>query len=163
MDITAEDLQDERPRRGLFKDPAAVPVCAGITALDEAAQHEVLRELRVHLVAHDTRAGDISKKRARSIAALHHAARLLQGKSPTISEYRRLLRENPGFGWPTDGVVRRALGAGTTGGSGDWNTALDQANLEAVPDTMAAQPALGPLLGDEELIAALKECARGPR
>ncbi|HET7591161.1 MAG TPA: hypothetical protein VFK14_13385 [Solirubrobacterales bacterium] len=59
MDITEDDLKDERPRRGLFKDPAAVPVWAGITALDEATQHEVLKELRVRLVAHGTRAGDV--------------------------------------------------------------------------------------------------------
>jgi hypothetical protein len=160
MDITNDDLKDERPRRGLFKDPAAVPVWAGITALDEATQHEVLKELRVRLVAFDTRPGDVNKKRAKAIAALHHAAARLGGKSPTITEYRRLLSDNPGLDWPSDGAIRRALGAGTKGGEGDWNAALDQANLEAVPDTMAALPALGPKLTDEELIAALQECAR---
>lgn len=159
MDITKDDLEDERPRRGLFKDPAAVPVWAGILALDEATQHEVLKELRVRLVAFDTREGGIDKRRAKAIAALRHAAARLGGRSPTITEYRRLLEENPGLDWPSDGAIRRALGAGTKGGSGDWNTALDQANLEAVPDTVAAQPALGPRFTEEELIAALKECA----
>lgn len=157
MDITNEDLKDERPRRGLFKDPAAVPVWAGVLALDEATQHDVLAELRVRLVAVDERQGDLNKRRAKAIAALRGAAARLGGKSPTITEYRRLLRENPGLDWPTDGLVRRAFGAGRVDDS--WNTALEQAHLDAVPEPMAAEPSLGPQLTDEELMAALRESA----
>jgi hypothetical protein len=158
MDITADDLIDERPTRGLFKDPAAVPVWAGILTLDEATQHEVPAELRVRLVSFDERQGDLNKRRAKAIAALRQAASRLGGKSPTITEYRRLHAENPGLDWPTDGSVRRALGAGQTDES--WNTALEQAHLDAVSEPMAAEPALGPEMTDEELITALQQCAK---
>lgn len=92
---------------------------AGITALDEATQHEIPKELRVRLVAFDTGPGDVNKKRAKAIAALHHAAARLDRKSPTITEDRRLLSDNAGLDWPSDGAIRRALGAGSRGGEGD--------------------------------------------
>lgn len=120
-------VNDERPRGELFRDPSAAVVWAGICALDEASQHDVLEALRVRLVAFDSRSGEISHKRARAVAALRQAAQRLGGKPPSVAEYRKLLRESPGLDWPTDGSIRRWMG-------GSWNTALDQAHLEPVAE-----------------------------
>jgi hypothetical protein len=152
-DLPSDDLLiEDRPRGELFRDPAAKVVWAGICALDEASQHDVLDQLRLRLVVFDTRKGDINTKRARAVAALRNAAKRLGGRSPSVADYRRLLNENPALDWPSDGVVRRWLG-------GSWNTALEQAHLEAVAEPLAAAPALGPRFSDLELTTALRECA----
>ncbi len=143
---------DERPRGALFRDPSATVVWAGICALDEASQHDVLKELQMRLAVFDTRKGDLNQKRARAIAALRQAAQLLGGKSPSIKDYRRLARENPALDWPADGTLRRWMGGG-------WNDALEQAHLEPVAEPLAAEPGLGPKFTNDELTTALKQCA----
>lgn len=145
-------MTNERPRGALFGDPSATVVWAGICALDEATQHDVLRELQTRLSVFDTRKGDINQKRARAIAALRQAAQLLGGKSPSVNEYQRLLRENPALKWPADGTLRRWMGGG-------WNDALEQAHLEPVAEPLAAEPGLGPRFSNDELTTALKQCA----
>lgn len=91
----AVTLEDERPRGQLFRDPSAAVVWAGICALDEASQHDVLEQLRLRLAAPGTRKGEHNQKRARAIAALRAAASRLGGRSPSVSEYRQMLKSEP--------------------------------------------------------------------
>mgnify|MGYP000200350684 CR=1 FL=1 len=144
-------MHNERPRGQLFSDRSAEVVWAGICALDEGAQHEVLRELRRRLGDLSERTGDLNRKVARGVAALLQAAEIL-GRSPSVHAYRQLRAERPGLELPADGTVRRWLG-------GDWNGALEQAKLKRVPDVDAAVAPLGPRFTAEELIAAVRRAS----
>lgn len=134
----------------LFPDPATRVVWAGIKALDEAAQHDLLEELGARLAFPAEReGGPRAIKEARAIAALREAASML-GRSPAVSEYRKLRREHDN-GWPPDGSVRRWLG-------GSWNEALDRAHLDAVPDEHELVAEGAHAYTEEEAIAAMKAC-----
>jgi hypothetical protein len=145
----------QRPRRHRFEDPAAEVVWAAITALDEGLQHEVLVELRSWLGDPVGRGSAGADRAARAIAALRRVAEELgkngRLRSPSVGEYRLLRESKPELSLPPDGSVRRWLG-------GDWNEALKQARLDAVPEPLAMAPALGPI-SKEEAIAAVRACA----
>lgn len=140
-----------RPRGQLFSDPAAEVVWAGICALEEGAQHQVLAELRQRLGVPSDRTGEPNRKVARGVAALRQASEIL-GRSPSVRAYRRLRAERPELELPPDGSVRSWLG-------GDWNAALERAKLERVPDVDAAVAPLGPRFSAEELVAAVRQAS----
>lgn len=96
----------------LFPDPAARVVWAGVCALDEASQHDVLRELGNRL-AFPAERGAVNTRQvreARAIAALREAAEIL-GRSPSVNEYRHL-RKTKHPSWPPDGSIRDWLSGG---------------------------------------------------
>lgn len=144
-------MHTTRPRGQLFSDPAAAAVWAGICALDEGAQHEVLAELRERLGDAEERDGPLARKVARGVGALRAAAREL-GRSPSVRAYRDLRNERPDLDLPPDSSVRNWLG-------GDWNAALERSKLERVPDSDAKVAPLGPKMTREELLDAVKTCA----
>lgn len=144
-------MPPERPRAELFADPTAAVVWAAICALDEGAQHEVLRELRARLDDPTDRATKTARKIARGVAALRIAADEL-GRTPSVMAYRDLRRTRPELRLPADGTVRTWLG-------GDWNTALERAKLDRVPDVDATVAPEGSRFTREEVVAAINECA----
>ncbi len=144
-------MPSERPRGELFSDPGAKVVWAGICALDEGTQHQVLAELRQRLGNPDERTGPLARKEARGIGCLRRAADAL-GRSPSQRAYRDLRNTRPDFELPPDGSVRNWLG-------GNWNAALERAKLDRVPDTDAETEPLGPRLTDEEILTAVRDCA----
>jgi hypothetical protein len=134
----------------LFPDPAARVVWAGICALDEASQHDVLRELCERLAFPNER-GPMNTREvrvARAIAALREAAEEL-GRSPSYRHLRRTAHPD----WPPDGSIRDWL-------SGGWNEVLKQAHLEAVPDDAPVVVEGQHAYTKDEIIAALRECAQ---
>lgn len=134
-----------------FEDPGARAVWAAICALDEALQHEVLLELRRRLADSDDRVGELNRKEARGVRGLRLAAVELGG-SPSKRAYRRLRQEHPELDLPADSSVIDWLG-------GSWNAALERARLGRVPDVDAEVIPAQPRYSDEEIIAAVKECA----
>jgi hypothetical protein len=140
----------------LFPEPAARVVYAGICALDEASQHDVLRELGKRL-AYPKERGPLNTREvrvARAIAAVREAADIL-GRSPSVNEFRHL-RTTSHLSWPPDGSIREWLCPGPTKG---WNEVLKQAHLEARPDDAPIVVEGHRAYTDKELIAGLRECA----
>lgn len=137
----------------LFPDPATRVVWAGACALDEASQHDLLRELGRRLAFPNERAPMNTRevREARAIAALREAAEEL-GRSPSVNEYRHL-RKTAHPEWPPDGSIRDWL-------SGGWNEVLKQAHLEAVPDDAPIVVEGEHAYTKAEIIAALRECAQ---
>lgn len=144
-------MRSERPRGQLFSDPAAAAVWAGICALDEGIQHEVLVELRERLGDPDERDGPLARKVARGVGDLRRAAKELS-RSPSVRAYRELKNERPDLNLSSDGSIRSWLG-------GDWNSALERAGLDRVPDSDADVAPLGPKLTRDELLEAARTCA----
>lgn len=134
-----------------FRDPAAQVVWAALCTLEEAAQHELLTALQQRLAFPEERLSPHAARVARGVAALREVAALV-GRSPSVGEYRRLRDQNPERRWPDDSSVRQWLG-------GNWNDALTEAGLDALPDPIAHHPERGPHFSDEELLAAIRECA----
>jgi hypothetical protein len=72
-------LPRPKPRLKLFSDPSAEVIWAGICALDEASQHEVLAELRRRLARAELRDGPTDVRRADAIRGLRETAELNGG------------------------------------------------------------------------------------
>jgi hypothetical protein len=141
--------------RERFSDPAAEVAYAGVRALDLAAQHRLLEELRVELHAEDVAVeGSLRTRVALALTALGAAARKL-GHSPSVEEYRSFYREGGREnGYPDDRCVRRWLG------SASWNDALRRARLEPKPDGDVIVFQHGNFYTADEVAAALRECAK---
>lgn len=138
--------------RERFQEPAARVVWAGICALDEGMQHLILEELRERLHIVERRESPRETRAARAVAALREASELLEGRSPSVGEYRGLREAHPECGWPPDGSVRRWLG-------GTWNDALRAARLDADPKPQPTIYEQGPELTADEALAALLAAA----
>ena len=136
-----------------FKDPAAEVVWAALCVLPDGAQHELAAQLadRLSLLEADRPGPD--HRRARGVAALREAARILN-HSPSVGEYRALRDGHPEYGWPPDGSLRRWLSE-----AGSWNGALVEARLAALPDPQPETEGHGPELSDAEIEAAVAECS----
>jgi hypothetical protein len=155
----APDDPGRKPRGELFADPSARAVWAAFCALDEGLQHDLLRAVQTRLAAVELRATPKDERVARAVAALREASDLLEreGRSGlTVDEYRCLRADNPDAGWPPDGSIRRWLG-------GSWNDALKRARLAPVPDGDLVIRELGAGFTDDELLAAVRQCAADPR
>lgn len=136
----------------LFREPAARVVWAGICALDEASQHDVLRELGRRL-AFPSERGPMNShgvRVARAVAALREAASEL-GHSPSVSEFRKL-RKTAHPEWPPDGSIRDWFASG-------WTECLKQAHLEAPSDEPPIVVEGEHAYTKEEVLAALCLCA----
>lgn len=143
----------EVPRGELFADSSAQMVWAAICALEEGAQHDVLRSLRERLAVSGERSTPHEVRVARAVAALREAADLCDvGEHLSIQVFKRLREERAEFGWPPESSVRRWLG-------GSWNDALRRAGLDAVPDGDVVTYRLGSAITHEEAIAAVRACA----
>lgn len=138
------------PRGEQFADPSARAVWAALCALDPASQHDVLAELQERLGAPVLASSDVRVRRA--IAALREAAEIL-GRSPSVGDYRRLQAERRELDWPPDGSLRKWLG-------GSWNDCLARAHLEAVADGDALVAQMGPSFDKQEVLDALRACAK---
>lgn len=136
-----------------FSDPSATVVWAGICALDEALHHEVLDALAERLAVPEERSSAHCVRVARAVAARRDAAKALDGRSPSVAEYRKLRERNPEFGWPLDSSIRGWLGGG-------WNDVLRCARLDAIPEPLTLARRQGPQLTQAEILAAIQECAR---
>lgn len=136
----------------LFPEPSSRVVWAAICALDEASQHDLLRELGKRLAFPADRAPVNTRalREARAIAALREAADEL-GKSPSVNEYRHL-RKTAFPQWPPDGSIRDWL-------CGGWNEVLKRAHLEALPDDAPITVEGQHSFTREEVIQGLRECA----
>jgi hypothetical protein len=123
---------------------------AFLMRLDPATQREVLERyeetLQVEL--------DTTSRRLRRIAlALHQAKREL-GKSPSVREYKALREAHRERGWPDPRSITRWLGVRS------WNDALVRMRLEPVPEGDVVEGAIGPVYTIDEVIQAVRECAR---
>lgn len=145
-------LPHPKPRLKLFHDPSAEVVWAGICALDEASQHDVLDELRRRLAISELRDGPADSRRAEAVRGLREAA-ALNGGSPSWRTYVRLQVEHPDADLPHPGTVKKWLGART------WNEALAEAHLESVPDGEVLVVERGSEFTADEAAAAVKEAA----
>jgi hypothetical protein len=127
-------------------------VWAGICALEEASQHDVLQELGRRLAFPGERGPMNSHgvRQARAIAALREAAGEL-GRSPSVSQYREL-RRTTHPDWPPDGSIRDWMACG-------WNEALKLAHLEAVPDEQPIVVEGEQAYTREQVLEALRQCA----
>lgn len=85
------------------------------------------------------------------MAALRLAADEL-GRTPSLPAYRELRQTRPELRLLADGTVRSWLG-------GDWNSSLERAKLDRVPDVDATVAPEGPALTPEEVLDAIKACA----
>lgn len=88
LEVPVDDDLSLDPRRP-FADPAAEVVWAALCVLPAGAQHEVADQLaeRLSLLEHEAPGHD--RRRARAVAALREAARILK-RSPSVTEYREL-------------------------------------------------------------------------
>lgn len=139
------------PRR--FERLESEIVWRAIDVLDVGCQFEILRELATRFAV-SGRVNHTSASNARAaVVALREAADVL-GRSPSIKEYRSLRRELPELELPADGNIRRWLGGG-------WNDCLRRALLDAVTDGDFSSTLVGLTYrySDEEVLAALRECA----
>jgi len=139
------------PRREIFTDPGARIVWPAILTLPVAAQHQILGELRDRLACLEGTSTYETRVR-HAITSLREVADLLE-HSPSVEQYRLARANNARRGWPPDGNVRRWLG-------GSWNDCLREARLDSVAggDVIVSQN--GPAFSADEVIAALRDCAR---
>lgn len=146
------NLPHPKPRLKLFHDPSAEAVWAGICALDEASQHDVLAELRRRLAISEDRYGPADSRRAEAVRGLREAA-ALNGGSPSWRAYKKLKVEHPELKLPPPRTLVDWLAAR------NWNEALAEAHLDAVPDGEVLIIERGSEFTADEAAAAVKEAA----
>lgn len=142
-----------RTRNRRFERIESEIVWRAIDVLDVGCQFEILREMATQFAV-TARVNHSSGSNARAaVVALREAADIL-GHSPSMKEYRSLRRELPECELPADGNIRRWLGGG-------WHDCLRRALLDAVTDGDFSSTLVGQTYrySDEEVLAALRECA----
>jgi hypothetical protein len=146
-------------RKRRFQHPHSEIAWAVIEALEPRLQHEVLRELATRFASAARSPETPRDKVAAAVCALHEVAAIL-GRSPSINDYRKLRRELPELGLPSDTNIRRWLGEGSLSGGG-WNECLRRVLLDAVSDGDFTSSLVGRTyrFDDSEIFSALRECA----
>lgn len=129
-------------------------VWAAVCVLPEGAQHQLADELLERLAIVEQRATGQEIRVARAVGALREVAQMLEGDSPSISQYRDLRDAHPEYHWPCDSSIRNWLSD-----SRSWDEALKAARLKALPEPVPDLPGHGPDLTKAEILDALKDCA----
>lgn len=138
-------------RLARFQDPAAEVVWAGLMTLDVALQYQVLRELASDLAFEASEPKTAVQRIKASIAALHECYDIL-GRSPSVSEYRRLREELPELKLLAESNIRKWLGGG-------WNDCLSRALLPTESDGDFVAVPLEQDFTRDELLTFLRLCA----
>src|SRR4051794_34215534 len=136
--------EDEGPSREL-----ADAAIAFLLHLDPATHREVLERheevLQLEL--------DSDSRRLRRVALAMHSAKRTLGRSPSITEYKRLREAHPERGWPDPRSITRWLGVSS------WNDALLRMRLEPISEGGVVEGSIGQAYTVDEVLQALRDCS----